>query len=523
MALVVKDRVQETSTTTGTGTFTLLGAVSGFQSFSVIGDGNTTYYAIVLGAEFEVGLGTYTLSGTTLSRDTILESSNGGTAVNFSAGTKNVFVTYPAERALYTDASSNAIALGTPASATLTNATGLPLTTGVTGTLPIANGGTNLTAYTTGDIIYASATNTLSKLAAGTNGYVLAISSGIPEWIDNPAATTRTTSEFTATASQTTFTVAYTVGLIDVYRNGVKLAPTDYTATNGTSVILGTGANSGDVIETVAYSALSIGSGVTTFSGGTTGFTPASGSGNVVLSGTLNVANGGTGTATAFTTGSVVFAGASGIYTQDNANFFWDDTNNILGIGTSSPASDGPLSVQRDGTSSSEINISLINGTSNKECILNFGNNLATAGRYKGRIFYQVDNNVMGFWTNTTERMRIDSSGNLLFNSGYGSVATAYGCRAWINFNGTGTPAIRGSGNVSSITDNGTGDYTINFTTAMPDTNYSCVGSIKEGANTTAINSIFTPAIYATGNIRVQTNNGSTPVDMVNANVTIFR
>jgi hypothetical protein len=59
------------------------------------------------------------------------------------------------------------------------------------------------------------------------------------------------------------------------------------------------------------------------------------------------------------------------------------------------------------------------------------------------------------------------------FNSGYGSVATAYGCRAWVNFNGTGTVAIRASGNVSSITDNGTGDYTVNFTTAMPDANYS--------------------------------------------------
>ena len=64
-------------------------------------------------------------------------------------------------------------------------------------------------------------------------------------------------------------------------------------------------------------------------------------------------------------------------------------------------------------------------------------------------------------------------SGDLKFNSGYGSVATAYGCRAWVNFNGTGTVAIRDSGNVSSITDNGTGDYTVNFTTAMPDTNYS--------------------------------------------------
>jgi hypothetical protein len=110
MPLVVKDRVQETSTTTGTGTFTLAGAVSGFQSFSAIGDGNTTYYAIVLGSEWEVGLGTYTSSGTTLSRDTILESSNGGTAVNFSAGTKNVFVTYPAEEAVYQDATGTAYA-----------------------------------------------------------------------------------------------------------------------------------------------------------------------------------------------------------------------------------------------------------------------------------------------------------------------------------------------------------------------------------------------------------------------------
>jgi hypothetical protein len=68
-----------------------------------------------------------------------------------------------------------------------------------------------------------------------------------------------------------------------------------------------------------------------------------------------------------------------------------------------------------------------------------------------------------------------DSSGNLSFNSGYGSTAVAYGCRAWVNFNGTGTVAIRASGNVTSITDNGTGDYTVNFTTAMPDANYAAV------------------------------------------------
>ena len=84
--------------------------------------------------------------------------------------------------------------------------------------------------------------------------------------------------------------------------------------------------------------------------------------------------------------------------------------------------------------------------------------------------------NTLGFATNSTQVAKIDSSGVLSFNSGFGSVAAAYACRAWVNFNGTGTVAIRASGNVSSITDNGTGDYTINFTTAMPDINYTVVG-----------------------------------------------
>jgi hypothetical protein len=169
MALVVKDRVRETTTTTGTGTITLGGAATGFQSFSVIGNANTTFYTIQLANtnEWEVGVGTYTLSGTTLSRDTILESSNSGSAVNFSAGTKDVFVTYPAEKAIYLDASNNAIALGTiAATTTLTNATGLPLTTGVTGTLPIANGGTNAT----------TASVALSNLGGTTTGKAIAMS-----------------------------------------------------------------------------------------------------------------------------------------------------------------------------------------------------------------------------------------------------------------------------------------------------------------------------------------------------------
>jgi hypothetical protein len=102
MAFVLKDRVKETTTTTGTGTITLAGAVTGYQSFSAIGNANSCYYTIAgqTGSEWEVGIGTYTSSGTTFSRDTVLASSNSGSLVNFSAGTKDVWCDYPAGRAV---------------------------------------------------------------------------------------------------------------------------------------------------------------------------------------------------------------------------------------------------------------------------------------------------------------------------------------------------------------------------------------------------------------------------------------
>ena len=102
MALVLADRVKETTTTTGTGAVTLAGASTGFQSFAAVGNGNVTYYTIAGQgtSEWEVGIGPYTSSGTTLSRTTVISSSNSGSLVTFSAGTKNVFVTYPAARSV---------------------------------------------------------------------------------------------------------------------------------------------------------------------------------------------------------------------------------------------------------------------------------------------------------------------------------------------------------------------------------------------------------------------------------------
>ena len=102
MALVLADRVKETTTSTGTTAITLAGAATGYQTFLLaVGNANTTYYTIAdqTGINWEVGIGTYTSAGNTLSRDTVLASSNAGALVTFTSGTKDVFVTYPAEKA----------------------------------------------------------------------------------------------------------------------------------------------------------------------------------------------------------------------------------------------------------------------------------------------------------------------------------------------------------------------------------------------------------------------------------------
>jgi len=138
MALIVKDRVQETTTTVGTGTLTLGGAVLGFQSFAAIGNGNTTYYAISdpITGDWEVGIGTYTASGTTLSRDTVLSSSSSGSLIPFAAGTKNVFCTYPSERSVYRDA-ANTYTVQQAFDAITANS--IALTTGTITTAPVSN------------------------------------------------------------------------------------------------------------------------------------------------------------------------------------------------------------------------------------------------------------------------------------------------------------------------------------------------------------------------------------------------
>jgi len=209
MALVLADRVRDTTTTTSTGTITLSGtAPTGFQNFSVIGNGNTTYYTIAGQgtSEWEVGIGTYASSGTTLARTTVLSSSNSGSLVNFSAGTKDVFVTYPSERSV--NLSSAALTSGRVPYATtdglLVDASGFTFD-GTTLTVSgVTNAGT-LALSATGANILTASTNSTERLritsaggvsfgatgtAYGTSGQVLTSGGNVPPTWTTPTGVT---------------------------------------------------------------------------------------------------------------------------------------------------------------------------------------------------------------------------------------------------------------------------------------------------------------------------------------------
>jgi hypothetical protein len=194
------------------------------------------------------------------------------------------------------------------------------------------------------------------------------------------------------------------------------------------------------------------------------------------------------------------------------------DTSQNVGIGTSSPTAQ--LQLNKSGTGD-YTTVRLSNsGASGRTYEIGLGGNTAAAGYANSLYFY--DSNAGAI------RSAIDSSGNFLFNSGYGSVATAYGCRAWVNFNGTGTVAIRASGNVSSITDNGTGDYSINFSTAMPDANYSFSIANREDTGGAAALGLYEAAYrnstsITTTALRVFFAASATAYDVNTAAIAVFR
>lgn len=243
MSLVLYDRVRETSTVLGTSDAVLLGAVTGYQSFSVVGNGNTCYYTIAdsLG-NWEVGLGTYSTTGPTLARTTVYSSSNSNTKVSFPAGTKDVFLTYPSSKAVELDTSGNVSPLGTVASGTWQG-------TAVTTTY----GGTGLSSYTAGDLPYYSTGTALSKLGIGTNGQVLKSTGTAPSWVDQSTLAVTsisfgTTGLTPATSTQGSVTVAGTLAtanggtnLTTFNANGAVYASSSSVLTTGTLPTTGGG------------------------------------------------------------------------------------------------------------------------------------------------------------------------------------------------------------------------------------------------------------------------------------------
>jgi hypothetical protein len=343
MALVLYDRVQQTGTANTTVSFTLSGSVTGYQSFSVVGNGNTTYYgATDTSGNWEVGLGTYATGGT-LTRTTIISSSNTGSAVTFS-GTVTVFITYPSSTSVYEDPSGNVSPLGTIASGTWNGST-----------IGVAYGGTGVTASSGANSVMLrdanqnvavnrlNQSNTSTTAAAGTTA--LTAASSYSQTLNGTGTQTYTMPDATT----------LTTGVAFVFNNNATgtLTLQDYaTATIGTitsggavelvllsnSTVAGTWDVHGYLPEAVTWgtNALALGSTVITggtWNGGTiptgyggTGLTTFSAANNALYStsssalaaGTLPIAAGGTGATTAAaafnaldpmtTTGDMIYA-----------------------------------------------------------------------------------------------------------------------------------------------------------------------------------------------------------------------
>jgi hypothetical protein len=214
MALVVADRVLETTNTTGTGTLTLAGAVAGYQSFSVIGNGNTTYYTIVSGTAWETGIGTYTSVGTTLARTTILASSNAGAAITVAAGA-NVYCDYVASRAVYRDA-SNILTL--PAGTTTVPP--LDFTAGTNLTTPIAGA-----MEYDGKVAYFTPQGTQRGVIPGAQFY--ALNAGL--------------TGLSATGNQSMFGVGCTLSSSTIYRFEILWMPSKSAGTTSHTISIGFG------------------------------------------------------------------------------------------------------------------------------------------------------------------------------------------------------------------------------------------------------------------------------------------
>ena len=343
----------------------------------------------------------------------------------------------------------------------------------------------------------------------GTGGGSVTLSAG--------AAAADTTLTLPA-VNGTVLTTAATITVAQGGTGAATLAANNVLLGNGTSALQTVApGTSGNVLNssgtTWQSSALSGGTGISisgltvtntgvlSFSGGSTGLTPATATtGAIALAGTLAVANGGTGLATLTAANNALYSTSSSAMTAGTLPVA------AGGTGLTSPGTVGNVLTSTGSawasTAPAATATSIANGTSNVTISSSGGSiRMTTAG---------------------TSAVTVNTSQNLQFNSGYGSVATAYGCRAWVNFDGTGTIAIRASGNVSSITDNGTGSYTVNFTSALVDANYAAVATVEHATGISRSSGVET-TIYTTSGFNLIAGYATTQYDPSIVVVAVFR
>jgi hypothetical protein len=357
--------------------------------------------------------------------------------------------------------------------------------------------------------LYFNSTNGVMKVYTAS-GWIAASSASVA---------TLATFEFVATAGQTVFTgndangssLSYVAPAIIVTLNGVRLRPgDDYTATNGTSITLVSAAALNDELVVDAFGSFLVANTYTIAE--VDAFA-------VKLTGNQTVA--GTKTFSSPIVASAGTAAAPGITTTGDTNtgIFFPAADTIAfakgGAEVMRINSSGQVIVRNNVSSNNALEL----GNTNTGTGTSFG--VKFAGGTNSSDYCISGDNGAG----TVNLFNFRGNGDFQFNSGYGSAVTAYGCRAWVNFNGEGIVAIRGSANVSSITDNSTGQYTMNFTTAMPDTSYSATGGGGGGVrNNTVANVAFPDNLRATGSIGIDTQYSHTiAFDPPFVSVAIFR
>jgi hypothetical protein len=605
MAHITADRVRQTSTSTGTGTIVLSGSLSGFRTFaSVLAVSDTFWYAIASfpGSEWEVGLGTYSALNT-ITRTTVLASSNAGAAVVFSAGDKEVFITAAASKFLQQDSTGS---YGNFTAGTITAA---QLVSNIaTGTAPLTVASTTLVTNLNADLLDGRHLDTLSaNLRANRNitggGTITVDASSNVLWsarfivISNGyGAHFSTTGYFdiycptsgtitgvggavnvTATAAgiplaawhalyyilpigstnislAANFRVASYISALIIPDEWVLIAIRNSDTGQGVHFNNGYRLEPGESIDTTLYDAKNASTATALQTSRTLwgqGFTGAANvTGNLTSVGDITGTAGVTLTATAGTL-ALAATGANIITaTTNGSERMRIDASGNVGIGTTPTGY--RLSVV--GSAASSVPLYLNSDATNTYVYSPNPVYIGTTGAHQ-----------ISFVTNNTEKMSISSTGLLSFNSGYGSTAPAYGCRAWVNFNGTTTGTfpggtvtvtrtagsttcnctsatahglitgnniyasfsnaftppyipggsytvtvtgantftfvnaqtaaittgtlsvslnnIRGDGNVTTVADEGIGAYLINFTTAMPDTNYAMLATVGMGRN----------------------------------------